>query len=62
MKTINFIDKVNNETNVITIGKLGEKIYTLTKDTKEVNNAIRWCNTHKSGDVLNKDKYEIGII
>ena len=54
----NMVD--GNESNIL-VGKVGMYVYALTKSVKEMNDAIRWCNNHKEGDVFECDKYRIEL-
>ena len=62
MKKIKFTDKGKNMVNEIMAGNVGERIFPLCNNVKETNDAIRWCNTHKVGDVFECDLYKIEII
>ena len=44
------------------MGQIGEIVFALVCNVKETNDAIRWCNTHKVGDVLERDDYKIEIL
>lgn len=44
------------------MGQIGEKVFALVYNVKETNDAIRWCNTHKVGDVREHDDYIIEIM
>lgn len=60
-KNVIFNDKVNGKVFNILCGKVGEHVYSITKNIKEMNNVIRWCNFHKAGDVLDCNKYRIEL-
>lgn len=60
-KRVIFNNKVDgNEINMM-VGNLGEHVYALTKDVNETNDAIRWCNFHKAGDVFECEQYRIEL-
>ena len=62
MKKVKFTDKVLNCEHEVLAGNVGEKVFAACKNIKEVNDAIRWCNTHNIGDVFDCDLYRIEII
>ena len=60
-KKVIFNNKVDgNECNML-VGKVGEHVFALTKSVKEMNDAIRWCNTHNVGDTFDCDLYTLEI-
>lgn len=61
MKKIMFTDKSKNVVNEMFAGNVGEAVFPLCQNVKETNDAIRWCNTHKAGDVFECDLYKIEI-
>lgn len=62
MKKVKFINKKENVTKECSIGQIGENVFALLQNVKETNDAIRWCNTHKVGDVREHDDYKIEIM
>ena len=60
-KKVIFNNKVDGKVINLLVGNLGEYIYALTKNVKEMNDAIRWCNFHNVGDVFECDKYRIEL-
>lgn len=46
----------------ILVGEVGELVYALCKNVDEVNDAIRWCNAHKTGEVFNSELYTMEIL
>ena len=62
MKRVYFTNKKTNATNDCRVGNIGELIFAITHDVNEMNDAIRWCNTHKVGDKFDKNLYSIEII
>lgn len=62
MKKVRFTNKKENTVNEYTIGQIGEKVFALVYNVKETNDAIRWCNQHKVGDVREHDDYIIEIV
>ena len=62
MKKIRFTNRKENtvKEEMMTF-KIGESVFSLVQNVKETNEAIRWCNTHKTGDVLERDDYKIEI-
>jgi hypothetical protein len=61
-KKVIFNNKVEgNESNML-VGKVGEHVFALTKSVKEMNDAIRWCNNHKAGDVFECEKYRMELV
>lgn len=63
MKKIKFINKqVNNTEKVIMGGNVGQYVFACVNNVKEMNDAIRWCNTHKVGDKFDCDAYTLEII
>lgn len=62
MKKVIFINKKENVTKECRMGQIGEMVFALVCNVKETNDAIRWCNTHKVGDVLEHDDYKIEIL
>ena len=61
MKKAVFTNKVKNETSECLIGNVGERVFAIVNNVKETNDAIRWCNTHKEGDVFECDEYKIEL-
>lgn len=61
MKKLRFTNKKENVTKECRMGQIGEMVFALVCNVKETNEAIRWCNTHKAGDVLERDDYKIEI-
>lgn len=62
MKKLRFTNKKENVTKECRMGQIGEMVFALVCNVKETNEAIRWCNTHKAGDVLERDDYKIEIV
>lgn len=62
MKKLRFTNKKENVTKECRMGQIGEMVFALVCNVKETNEAIRWCNTHKGGDVLERDDYKIEIV
>lgn len=62
MKKLRFTNKKENVTKECRMGQIGETVFALVCNVKETNEAIRWCNTHKAGDVLERDDYKIEIL
>ena len=62
MKKLRFTNKKENVTKECRMGQIGEMVFALVCNVKETNEAIRWCNTHKAGDVLERDDYKIEIL
>lgn len=46
----------------ILVGEVGELVYALCKNVAEVNDAIRWCNAHKTGEVFDGGLYTMEIL
>lgn len=61
-KMIKFTDKSTGTSLEILVGSLGQHVYKLTKSVNEMNDAIRWCNTHKVGDVFENDAYKLELV
>lgn len=61
-KTIKFTDKKSGTSLEMLSGSLGHHVFNTTKNVNEMNSAVRWCNNHGAGDVLEKDMYKIEII
>ena len=61
MKKVIFTNKKENVTKECRIGQIGEKVFALVYNVKETNDAIRWCNTHKGGDVREHKDYKIEL-
>lgn len=61
-KTIKFTDKKSGVSSEMLSGSLGHHVFDVTKSINEMNSAVRWCNNHGAGDVLEKDDYTIEII
>ena len=63
MKKIKFINKqVNNTEKVIMAGNVGQYVFACVNNVKETNDAIRWCNTHKVGDIFDCNDYSMEIV
>ena len=62
MKRISFLNKLNNNQEIILTGKVGERVFPIVNNVKETNDAIRWCAMHKHGEVFESEKYKIEII
>ena len=62
MKRVYFINKKTNEAKKCRVGNIGALVFAITHDVNEMNDAIRWCNTHKVGDKFDKNLYSIEII
>lgn len=62
MKKVKFINKKENVTKECRMGQIGEMVFALVCNVKETNDAIRWCNTHKGGDVREHEDYIIEIL
>lgn len=62
MKKLRFTNKKENVTKECRMGQIGEMVFALVYNVKETNDAIRWCNTHKGGDVREHDDYIIEIM
>lgn len=62
MKKVRFLNKAKNESKVYLVGNVGQYVFACVNNVKETNDAIRWCNTHKVGDKLDKNLYSIEII
>ena len=62
MKKVKFINKKENVTKECRMGQIGEMVFALVCNVKEMNDAIRWCNTHKNGDSFECDDYKIEIM
>ncbi len=62
MKKLRFTNKKENVAKECRMGQIGEMVFALVCNVKETNEAIRWCNTHKTGDVLERDDYKIEIV
>ena len=61
-KKVIFNNKVDGNAFNILVGKAGEHVFALTKSVKEMNDAIRWCNNHKAGDVFECDAYSMELV
>lgn len=59
---IKFTDKSTGTSLEILVGSLGQHVYKLTKSVNEMNDAIRWCNTHKLGDKFECNDYSMEIM
>lgn len=62
MKRISFLNKLNNKQEIILAGKVGERVFPIVNNVKETNDAIRWCNTHKEGDVFDCEDFYMEIV
>lgn len=63
MKKVNFVNKqMNNTEKVVMVGKVGECVFAVCQNVKETNDAIRWCNKHKVGEVFDCDLYSMEIV
>lgn len=62
MKKLRFTNKKENVTKECRMGQIGEMVFALVCNVKETNDAIRWCNIRKAGDVLERDDYKIEIV
>lgn len=62
MKKVKFINKKENVTKECRMGQIGEMVFALVCNVKETNDTIRWCNTHKVGDVREHEDYKIEIM
>lgn len=65
MKKCVFIDKRTNTTQecmMCMIGNIGELVYKACHSVAETNWAIRWCNKHLVGEILNGDDYTIILV
>lgn len=61
-KKVIFNNKIDGKRFDIMVGNVGEHVFAITKNVKEMNDAIRWCNYHKAGDVFDCEKYSIEIV
>lgn len=61
-KIIRFTDKASGESQEMLSGSLGHHVFGVTKNVNQMNSAVRWCNSHGVGDVLDDEKYKIEII
>ena len=61
MKKARFTNKEKNEVQNCLLGNVGERVFALVNNVKETNDAIRWCNTHKAGEVFECDEYRIEL-
>lgn len=61
-KIIRFTDKASGESREMLSGSLGHNVFDVTKNVNQMNSAVRWCNSHGVGDVLDDEKYKIEII
>lgn len=61
-KTIKFTDKKSGTSLEMLSGSLGHHVFDVTKSINEMNSAVRWCNVHGVGDVLEKDGFKVEII
>lgn len=62
MKKVKFTNKAKNESKVYLVGNVGQYVFACVNNVKEMNDAIRWCNTHKVGYKFDKKLYSIEII
>lgn len=62
MKKIHFVNKQTNKESDVMVGKVGELVFAVCQNVKETNDAIRWCNTHKTGDKFDTDNYSMEIL
>lgn len=62
MKKVRFTNKAKNESKVYLVGNVGQYVFALVNNVKETNDAIRWCNTHKVGDVFENDAYKLELV
>ena len=62
MKKVKFLNKAKNESNVYLVGNVGQYVFACVNNVKETNDAIRWCNQHKVGDIFDCDSYTLEII
>ena len=62
MKKIKFISKTTNTEKVVMVGNVGKYVFACVNNVKETNDAIRWCNQHKVGDIFDCDSYTLEII
>ena len=62
MKKVIFTIKANNASKEVMVGKVGECVFAVCQNVKETNDAIRWCNQHKDGDVFDCDLYAMEIV
>lgn len=61
-KKVIFKNKVDGSKFNILVGKVGEHVFAITKNVKEMNDAIRWCNNHKAGEAFECDNYRIELV
>ena len=61
MKKARFTNKATDDKIECLVGNVGERVFAVCNNVKETNDAIRWCNTHKSGDVFECDSYKIEL-
>ena len=62
MKKVRITNKTKNESKVYLVGNVGQYVFACVNNVKETNDAIRWCNQHKVGDVFDCDSYTLEII
>ena len=62
MKKCIFTDKRTNTIQECMIGNIGELVYKVCNSVAETNWAIRWCNKHLVGEILNGDNYNIVLV
>lgn len=62
MRKVRFTNKAKNESKVYLVGNVGQYVFACVNNVKETNDAIRWCNTHKVGDKLDKNLYSMEIV
>lgn len=62
MKKCIFTDKRTDTTQECMIGNIGELVYKVCNSVAETNWAIRWCNKHLVGEILNGDDYTIKLV
>lgn len=61
MKKIKFTNKQMNTTTEVMVGQVGEKVFAVCQNVKETNDAVKWCNIHKTGDKFDCDLYTMEI-
>lgn len=61
MKKVYFYNKEMKTESLIMVGQVGEKVFAVCNNVKETNDAVKWCNTHKTGDKFDCDLYTMEI-
>ena len=62
MRKIRFTNKETGTTKDVISGNVGENVFVVTQNVKQTNDAIRWLNGKKVGEVYDHEKFKLEII